>query len=292
MICQRESTNHFGPNGCAVGGLWADCGRTGVEQRHYKTTGQVSEQHRSLQRRPGSPSCSLEKPPDLRCSVCGAGSCAPRPVLQPGAPARAPHAAPIPGPHGLFSKLLWPRAGCPRIPGPAGLWRGAAPRLPGQRPALGPLQSPAPAALAGPQRCAGRGGQGGPQAAPGQGAEPAPTLPSWRSLQLAEDRSRAAEHSRRALPYLRSPQESLRQAAIRFIGIAGRHLRGQQEELQLICEALEDASRDISPAVSSLARQTAYVLWALERAPRSIFQVLRDGLCRACRTWPRLSGRG
>ncbi|XP_068887915.1 maestro heat-like repeat-containing protein family member 7 [Aphelocoma coerulescens] len=117
---------------------------------------------------------------------------------------------------------------------------------------------------------------------------------TWRFGEglLAGDRSRAAEHLRRALPYLRSPQESLRQAAIRFIGIAGRHLRGQQEELQLLCEALEDASRDISPAVSSLARQTAYVLRALERAPHSISQKLRDRLRRACRTWPRLSGRG
>ncbi|XP_023802798.1 LOW QUALITY PROTEIN: uncharacterized protein LOC111944273, partial [Cyanistes caeruleus] len=35
---------------------------------------------------------------------------------------------------------------------------------------------------------------------------------------LAQDRSRAAEHLRRALPYLQSPQESLRAAAIRFIG--------------------------------------------------------------------------
>ncbi|XP_068888114.1 maestro heat-like repeat-containing protein family member 7 [Aphelocoma coerulescens] len=117
---------------------------------------------------------------------------------------------------------------------------------------------------------------------------------TWRFGEglLAGDRSRAAEHLRRALPYLRSPQESLRQAAVGFIGIAGRHLRGQQEELQLLCEALEDASRDISPAVSSLARQTAYVLRALERAPRSIFQMLRDRLRRACRTRPRLSGRG
>ncbi|XP_066179378.1 maestro heat-like repeat-containing protein family member 6 [Sylvia atricapilla] len=35
---------------------------------------------------------------------------------------------------------------------------------------------------------------------------------------LADDRSRAAEHLRRALPYLESPQESLREAALRFIG--------------------------------------------------------------------------
>ncbi|XP_068034651.1 maestro heat-like repeat family member 5 [Anomalospiza imberbis] len=35
---------------------------------------------------------------------------------------------------------------------------------------------------------------------------------------LADDRSRAAEHLRRALQYLDSPQQSLREEAIRFIG--------------------------------------------------------------------------
>ena len=56
---------------------------------------------------------------------------------------------------------------------------------------------------------------------PGKGAEPSPTLPCCHSLQLAEDRSRAAEHLRQALPYLESPQEPLREAAIRFMGEPG-----------------------------------------------------------------------
>ncbi|CAN8173923.1 unnamed protein product, partial [Coccothraustes coccothraustes] len=51
---------------------------------------------------------------------------------------------------------------------------------------------------------------------------------------LAEDRSRAAEHLRRALRYLQSPQEPLREAAIRFMGMARRCLRRPQERLQLI----------------------------------------------------------
>ncbi|XP_056354441.1 uncharacterized protein LOC130256654 [Oenanthe melanoleuca] len=38
---------------------------------------------------------------------------------------------------------------------------------------------------------------------------------------LAEDRSRAAEHLRQALPYLQSPQEPLREAAVRFTGEPG-----------------------------------------------------------------------
>uniref|UniRef100_A0A803WAW2 Uncharacterized protein n=1 Tax=Ficedula albicollis TaxID=59894 RepID=A0A803WAW2_FICAL len=60
---------------------------------------------------------------------------------------------------------------------------------------------------------------------------------------LAEDRSRAAEHLRQALPYLDSPQEPLREAAVRFMGMAGRYLMGQKEELQLISEGL-DATRN------------------------------------------------
>ncbi|XP_039926151.1 maestro heat-like repeat-containing protein family member 6 isoform X2 [Hirundo rustica] len=81
---------------------------------------------------------------------------------------------------------------------------------------------------------------------------------------LQENRSRAAELLRQALPYLESPQEPLREAAIRFIGMAGQHLRGQQEELQLMCNALEHLTADISTAVSDLALQTLYVLRALQ----------------------------
>ncbi|RMC18269.1 hypothetical protein DUI87_04151 [Hirundo rustica rustica] len=62
---------------------------------------------------------------------------------------------------------------------------------------------------------------------------------------LQENRSRAAELLRQALPYLESPQEPLREAAIRFI-------------------ALEHLTDDISTAVSDLALQTLYVLRALQ----------------------------
>ncbi|XP_053806561.1 uncharacterized protein LOC128792302 [Vidua chalybeata] len=49
---------------------------------------------------------------------------------------------------------------------------------------------------------------------------------------LAEDRSRAAEHLRRALPYLESPEEPLRAAALSFMGMDEfPMMRGQQEEL-------------------------------------------------------------
>ncbi|CAN8174076.1 unnamed protein product, partial [Coccothraustes coccothraustes] len=83
----------------------------------------------------------------------------------------------------------------------------------------------------------------------------------WRMAEclLAEDRSRAAEHLRRALPYLQSPQEPLREAAVRFIGIAGRYLTGQQPEFRIICMALQDMTEDTSPAISCLALQALYI---------------------------------
>ncbi|XP_039926351.1 maestro heat-like repeat-containing protein family member 6 [Hirundo rustica] len=103
---------------------------------------------------------------------------------------------------------------------------------------------------------------------------------------LQENRSQAAELLRQALPYLESPQEPLREAAIRFIGMAGQHLRGQQEELQLMCNALEHLTEDISTVVSDLALQTLYVLRALQSGRYSVFQRLQDQFRRAWKMRP------
>ncbi|XP_063256227.1 maestro heat-like repeat-containing protein family member 6 [Prinia subflava] len=101
---------------------------------------------------------------------------------------------------------------------------------------------------------------------------------------LAEDRSRAPENLRVALPYLESPQEPVREAAIRcigepparglvppcpsaagsrpgavtgsvFPGIAGMLMRGQPQELHLICEALQALSTDDSPSNTNVIVQ-------------------------------------
>ncbi|XP_068877589.1 maestro heat-like repeat-containing protein family member 7 [Aphelocoma coerulescens] len=109
---------------------------------------------------------------------------------------------------------------------------------------------------------------------------------------LAEDRSRAADHLSLALPYLENPQESLRDAAVRFMEIAGRSMRGQHKELQLMCKALEQLTEDISPAVSNLALQTLYALRSLETSRYSVFRRLQDQLRRAWKTRPRLSSLG
>ncbi|CAN8219938.1 unnamed protein product [Coccothraustes coccothraustes] len=75
---------------------------------------------------------------------------------------------------------------------------------------------------------------------------------------LAEDRSQVAEYLCRALPYLENPQESVREAALRFIGMAGRYLKGQPAELHVLTQALEAMSKDDSPSSTNLEIQAIF----------------------------------
>ncbi|XP_074404935.1 uncharacterized protein LOC141730482 [Zonotrichia albicollis] len=75
---------------------------------------------------------------------------------------------------------------------------------------------------------------------------------------LAEDRSRAAEQLRRALRYLRRPQERLREAADTFMGMAGRCLRRQQQELRLIWTALQARRQRASPSCCDLENEAEF----------------------------------
>ncbi|XP_064289532.1 maestro heat-like repeat-containing protein family member 7 isoform X2 [Passer domesticus] len=117
-------------------------------------------------------------------------------------------------------------------------------------------------------------------------------LPKFGKCLLAEDTSRAAEQLRRALRYLESPQEPLREAAIRFMGVAGRHLRGQPGELQLICSALEELANDSCLSVRSLALQTLHIVRAVATVQYSILENLDHQLRRVWKTWLRVSGLG
>ncbi|XP_056352677.1 uncharacterized protein LOC130255725 [Oenanthe melanoleuca] len=116
----------------------------------------------------------------------------------------------------------------------------------------------------------------------------------WRfgECLLAEDRARAAEHLRQALPYLESPQEPLRETAVRFMGLAGRVLKEKQREFQLMCRALQDTADDISPAISCLARQTLYINLAAQSVPSSRLQQMRDRFRRLWKSRPSLAGGG
>ncbi|XP_064291557.1 maestro heat-like repeat-containing protein family member 1 [Passer domesticus] len=93
-------------------------------------------------------------------------------------------------------------------------------------------------------------------------------LLAFAEVLLAEDRSRAAEHLRRALRYLESPQEPLREAAISFMGIAGVLLSGQPGELQLLTEALQALKRDDSPSQTCLVVQQIFSERAAELAQK------------------------
>ncbi|XP_017693549.1 PREDICTED: uncharacterized protein LOC108508899 [Lepidothrix coronata] len=75
---------------------------------------------------------------------------------------------------------------------------------------------------------------------------------------LEKDKRRAAEYLHQALLYLESPQESVREAALKFIGIAGGYLRGQPEELQVIYEALQAMRKDNCPSYTSVMVQALF----------------------------------
>ena len=121
-------------------------------------------------------------------TVCSPGSCGPEPSVQ-GAPAQ---------------QTAGRHRGSPGISQPCDPCRAGRQRL-----------------LAVSQGWAGRGGRSWVRAVSGKGPEPSPTLPCCCSLQLTEEHTRVANYLRQALQYLRSPQESMREVAIRFIGEPG-----------------------------------------------------------------------
>ncbi|XP_027487941.1 maestro heat-like repeat-containing protein family member 6 [Corapipo altera] len=69
---------------------------------------------------------------------------------------------------------------------------------------------------------------------------------------MEKDMSQRGEHLHQALPYLQSPQEPLREAAVRFMGVAGWHMREQPQDLWPILKALTAMSEDDCPSVSTM----------------------------------------
>ncbi|RLV64464.1 hypothetical protein DV515_00017465 [Chloebia gouldiae] len=171
----------------------------------------------------------------------------------------------------------------PRPGGAAGRQRGS----PGSSRASAPSRARRQRLLAGPQGCAGRGGRGGAQGEPGPGAEPAPTLPSCRSLQLAEDSSRAAEYLRRALPYLESPQEPLHQPGLPPCPTAAR------PQPRLLPRQRHPGP---APLAAPCRARRACGPWAGSAAGRELLCVPRDGRAlpegTASRALPSHSGGG
>ncbi|XP_017662902.1 PREDICTED: maestro heat-like repeat-containing protein family member 7 isoform X2 [Lepidothrix coronata] len=65
---------------------------------------------------------------------------------------------------------------------------------------------------------------------------------------MDKDVSRRDEHLRQALPYLQSPQQPLRDVAVRFMGVAAWHMK----DLQPIMKALEVMTEDDCPSSSTM----------------------------------------
>ncbi|XP_029862013.1 maestro heat-like repeat family member 5 [Aquila chrysaetos chrysaetos] len=110
------------------------------------------------------------------------------------------------------------------------------------------------------------------------------TQQTWRTGEclLVQDRSRAEEYLSQSLPYLGDAQATLREMAVRFIGLAARPLRDQsREKLAEICRALQPMQEDSEPAISSLALQTTFILNS-PRVQRTWGRSLRALCCGCC----------
>ncbi|XP_051626462.1 maestro heat-like repeat-containing protein family member 6 isoform X2 [Manacus candei] len=87
----------------------------------------------------------------------------------------------------------------------------------------------------------------------------------WRfcNCLVESEKKRVVEFMCQALPHLESPQEPLREAALRFIGIAAKYLRKGQEEDELITEVITDTIQGMtadSPAISKRAAETLKII--------------------------------
>ncbi|XP_027580174.2 maestro heat-like repeat-containing protein family member 1 [Pipra filicauda] len=89
---------------------------------------------------------------------------------------------------------------------------------------------------------------------------------------MEKDRSRRGEHLQQALPYLQSPQEPLREAAVRFMGVAGWHMREWQQDLWPILKGLTAMSDDDCPSVSSVRTALVDAYSRAMRRPMSLQQ--------------------
>ncbi|XP_030326589.1 maestro heat-like repeat-containing protein family member 7 isoform X2 [Strigops habroptila] len=111
----------------------------------------------------------------------------------------------------------------------------------------------------------------------------------WRAGKCLLKRSRSGleEYVHQSLLYLQSPQEPLREVAVRFIGLTGQQLKdGCKEKIVVIDEALQNMENDSSPLVSSLALEMQQMLHdACEEPPaRSFLPALWCCLWRAERS--------
>ncbi|XP_074710207.1 uncharacterized protein LOC141936800 isoform X1 [Strix uralensis] len=88
---------------------------------------------------------------------------------------------------------------------------------------------------------------------------------------ITHKRNSADEYLLQSLLYVENPQASVREAAVRFIGLAARRRRILRlEKLWEICQsALQSLENDAEHSIRCLAAQTVLILTALKQKPRS-----------------------
>ncbi|XP_074736930.1 maestro heat-like repeat-containing protein family member 7 [Strix uralensis] len=83
---------------------------------------------------------------------------------------------------------------------------------------------------------------------------------------ITHNRSRVKKYLCQSLPYLKDPQATVREEAVRFIGLAARSRRIlSQERLWEICNALLPLRKDTELSVRSLAAETVSILTTEQR---------------------------
>ncbi|XP_074705194.1 uncharacterized protein LOC141933947 [Strix aluco] len=88
---------------------------------------------------------------------------------------------------------------------------------------------------------------------------------------ITHKRNSADKYLLQSLPYVEDPQASVREAAVRFMGLAARRRRILRlEKLWEICHsALQSLENDAEHSIRCLAAQTVLILTALKQKPRS-----------------------
>ncbi|XP_074666031.1 maestro heat-like repeat-containing protein family member 7 [Strix aluco] len=88
---------------------------------------------------------------------------------------------------------------------------------------------------------------------------------------ITHKRNSADEYLLQSLLYVENPQASVREAAVRFMGLAARRRRILRlEKLWEICQsALQSLENDAEHSIRCLAAQTVLILTAVKQKPRS-----------------------
>ncbi|OXB53368.1 hypothetical protein ASZ78_007559 [Callipepla squamata] len=89
---------------------------------------------------------------------------------------------------------------------------------------------------------------------------------TWKIADCLVQKAGSAEYVEQSMWYLHNPQASVREAAVRFLGLLGRRLKKNPQKVQDICKALKSMEKDSELAIMALAFIFALLMQTLPRA--------------------------